>query len=78
MIIALLSGHPVANKKTFHAIVFDLLVSEVLPSILGGIDIGNDLYQYQNEHGFLQFIVGLEILPDKFLVSVMGKNLTLS
>lgn len=53
MIIALLSGHPVANKKTFHAIVFDLLVSEVLPSILGGIDIGNDLYQYRNEHGFL-------------------------
>ena len=55
MIIALLSGYTVANMKVLHTIAFESLVSEVLLSFLGSIDIGNHLYHYHNCHGFLHF-----------------------
>ena len=74
MIIALLSGYNVANMKILHTIAFESLVSEVLLSFLGSIDVSNHLYDYHNRHGFLHLIEGLEILPDQFLVSAMEEN----
>ena len=52
IIIALLSDYTVANMKILRTVAFESLVSEVLPSFLGSIDIGNHLYQYHNCHGF--------------------------
>ena len=75
MIIALLSGYTIANIKTLRLVAFESLASEVLPSFLGSTDIGNYLYQYHNCHGFLHLLEGLEILPDRFSVSVMEENI---
>ena len=49
---ALLSGYPLPNLKTLHAIAFDSLLSEEVPSFPTSIDIDNHLHQYQNQHDF--------------------------